>query len=407
LRICLVNTYHYRRGGDSTYTLDLASLLESHGHAVSHFAMKHPRNLASPYEPFFIEHIDYRQVFASGNPVTKARAFLRSLYSFQARARFADLLRCHEPDVVHLQNFRRHLTFSILGEAKKRGIPIVYTAHDYDPICPNSLLFAHGRICTRCEGKAYHHAVGSRCKEGSVAGSLAIALEGAFVRLMRYYRDIRVIITPSIFTGERLVEYGFPARKVRAIHNFIDAKAYEPAYGGSGAVYFGRLASEKGIETLIAAARNVPEVGIVIAGEGPERPRLEELCMKSRVGNVDFLGYVQRPEVLSIVRGAMCVIMPSIWYENFPYAILEAFALGTPVVASDIGGMPEIVEHGRTGLLFPPGDALALSQRIKYLQENPQKAVEMGRNARRRVEQEFNAEEHYRKIMQVYSEVRG
>jgi glycosyltransferase involved in cell wall biosynthesis len=402
LRICLVNTYHYRRGGDSTYTFDLARLLEAKGHEVVHFAMNHPRNEASRYEVDFVDYIDYASIFASGGPIAKLRALLRSLYSFEAKAKFSSFLDKTAPDIVHLQNFRRHLTFSIVPEAKKRGIPAVFTAHDYDPVCPNSVLFARGAVCEECRNRGYHRALAVRCKGQSLLGTLSVVLEGAFVKMRHYYDLIDLILTPSEFARSKLIEYGFDARRVKAIHNFIDASAYEPSYGGEGVVYAGRLAPEKGLGTLIEAARRLEHVRVTIAGDGPERENLENLCLKLGCRNVDFLGYVEREQLLRKVRQAMCVVMPSIWFENFPYSILESFALGKPVVASEIGGMPEIVKDDKTGLLFPPGDALALSKCIGYLQQNPSSVDAMGRKARAMVESRFDPDTHYRQLRQVY-----
>jgi glycosyltransferase involved in cell wall biosynthesis len=406
LRICLVNTYHYRRGGDCTYTFDLADLLRTRGHEVIHFAMKHRENVESEYGRFFAEHIDFGQTFRSGNPFRRFRAFARSLYSGEARGKFARLLDETKPDIVHLQNFRRHLTFSVVQEAKERGLPVVFTAHDYDPICPNSLLLAKGKVCTACEGKHFYRAALARCKENSMAGSVAIALEGTFTRLRKYYGLIDVIITPSAFARDRLVESGFSPNRVKVVHNFIDTGAYEPHFRGEGVVYFGRLVVEKGLESLVRAAKALPGVKIMLAGDGPEREHLEalaeELGVKSASGNVEFLGYVDRSRLHGIVSATMCVVMPSIWYENFPYTVLEAFALGKPVVASKIGGLPEMVTDGETGLLFDPGSQEGLNEALSRLVKDPGLAEEMGRKARKRVEREFDSEAHYRRILGVY-----
>ena len=174
MRICLVNTYHYRRGGDCTYTFDLADLLRAKGHEVVPFAMKHRENVDSEYSRYFAEHIDFGEASRSANPLRRLGALARSLYSGEARAKFGRLLDETRPDIVHLQNFRRHLTFSVVREAKERGLPVVFTAHDYDPICPNSLLLARGQVCTACAGRRFYRAALVRCKENSLAGSLAV-----------------------------------------------------------------------------------------------------------------------------------------------------------------------------------------------------------------------------------------
>ena len=411
MRVCLVNTFHYRRGGDCTYTLDLADLLRSKGHTVVHFAMNHPSNLACEESEFFADHIDFLEVFKSGNPIGRIRAFMRLLYSPSARRRFSRLLDEMRPDIIHLQNFRRHLTFSIVEAAKERGLPVVYTAHDYDPICPNSLLLADGRICTACKGKHFYKAVFIRCKEKSVTGSLAIALEGMLTRIRHSYDLIDVIVTPSAFARDRLVEYGFSPGKVRVVHNFIHAEAYSPRYDGSGVIFLGRLAPEKGVANLVKAAAQTPGVRVMLAGDGPERQRLEALAAEAVVrrhgGTVEFLGYVDKQQLHETVRQNMCVVMPSIWYENFPYAVLEAFALGKPVIASDIGGLPELVQEGRTGLLVEPGSAGALAEAINRLAAHPEEAAEMGRKARMRVEKEFDSQTHYNKIMEIYGSLTG
>jgi glycosyltransferase involved in cell wall biosynthesis len=411
LRVCLVNTFHYRRGGDCTYTLDLADLLRSKGHTVVHFAMNHPSNLPCDESRFFADHVDFLDIFKHGGPLRGARAFARSLYSRSAKRRFSRLLEETRPDIVHLQNFRRHLTFSIVEAAKERSLPVVYTAHDYDPICPNSLLLAGGRICTACKGKHFYKAVLKRCKERSITGSLAIALEGMFTRVRHYYNLVDIIVTPSAFARDRLVEFGFSPDKVTVVHNFIHAEAYVPQYEGSGVIFLGRLAPEKGIANLIEAAARTPGVRISLAGDGPERRHLETLAAEAtnrgNGGSIEFLGYVDKMTLHETVSRNMCVVMPSIWYENFPYAVLEAFALGKPVIASDIGGLPELVQDGVTGLLVEPGSARDLARAINRLVAHPEEAAEMGRNARGRVEKEFDSQTHYDRIIRLYGSLTG
>lgn len=406
MKVCLVNTYHYRRGGDCTYTFDLAGLLEAKGDRVIHFAMKHPQNVESEYDRFFAEHVDFGKTFGGAGPLAKVRMFFRSLYSSETRRKFRSLLDETGPDVVHLQNFRRHLTFSIVVEAKRRGIPVVFTAHDYDPVCPNSLLFSGDKVCEVCLGKGYHRALGVRCKERSLLGTLSIVLEGTFVKMKHYFDLIDLIVTPSDFARNKFIEHGIRPARVQTIHNFIDAGAYEPEYGGRDVVYFGRLAVEKGLGTLVEAAGRTPRTRVIIAGDGVQRRELENLKLKLGCENVDFIGYVERDRLLGMVRDAMCVVMPSIWFENFPYTILEAFALGKPVIASRIGGMPETVKDGETGLLFEPGDAIALSRHIEYLQENPSEVERMGRRAREMVETEFGPDRHYADLTAAYERVK-
>jgi len=408
LKVCLVNTYHYRRGGDSTYTFDLADLLRSRGHEVVHFAMKHRYNADCSEQEYFVDYVDYREASECAGPISRFRAFLRSLYSGEARRKFAALLDKTRPDIVHMQNFRRHLTTSILAPARERDIPVVFTAHDYDPICPNSLLFAGAEVCEVCGGKHYYRALSRRCKQGSFAGTAALVLEGYFVKAMRYLNRIDRIITPSGFQREKFIEYGVDPGKVEVIHNFMNTAAFEPSYGdGDYVIFFGRLAAEKGIETLIDAAARVPGIKVVIAGEGPLRERLEARRRDVNAVNVEFLGYVDREDLMPLIQRSMFVAVPSVCYENFPYNVLESFALGKPVLGSRIGGIPEMVQDGETGFLVEPGDAEGLAARMAELAGNGALIESLGRAARSRVESEFNADIHYDKLLALYNRVTG
>ncbi|MFZ1947452.1 MAG: glycosyltransferase family 4 protein [bacterium] len=406
MRVCIVNTFHYRRGGDSTYAFDLSDLLAARGHEVIHFAMKHPANLPSKFEGYFIDNVDYREVSERGGILSKLRHLPRSLYSFEAGRRFAELLEATRPDVIHLQNFRRHLTFSIVSQASKRRIPVVITAHDYEMICPSSLLFSGGSVCEACGGRRFYRAVTSRCKDGSRAGSLAVALEAYFIRAMGYYDLVAAVITPSRFARDRMVACGQDPSRISVIPNFIDASAYRPSYENRGYVIsFGRLSPEKGIDVLVEAAGALPELRFVIAGDGPSRASLEDRAVKAGLRNADFIGYVDRARLRQLVAGAILVVMPSVSPENLPYSVLESFALGKPVVASRIGGIPELVEDGRTGLVFEPGSAPALAEKIAQLVADPAAVRRMGETARRRVETEFNASAHYQKLVSLYERV--
>ena len=204
---------------------------------------------------------------------------------------------------------------------------------------------------------------------------------------MKYMDGIDRIITPSAFARNKFIEYGLGPGRIEVIHNFIDTSALQPSYGGGDYVlYFGRLAAEKGIDVLIEAAAQVGGTRVVIAGEGPLRARLEARCAEIGTDNVEFLGYIDREDLMPLIRGASLVAVPSICYENFPYIVLESFALGKHVVASYIGGIREMVEDGKTGFLFEPGDATALASRITRLAADSALRETLGRNARSRVD---------------------
>jgi glycosyltransferase involved in cell wall biosynthesis len=406
LRICLVNTFHYLRGGDSTCTFDLARLLTDHGDSVAHFAMKHPANIRSEFEQYFVNHIDYAALRASRNPASRIKGLVKSLYSFEARRKFASLLNATCPDVVHLQNFRRHLTFSIVPQARKRGIPVVQTAHDCEAFCPNSLLFARGRVCEACKGGHFYKALLLKCKDDALVGSLAVALEGYFVRIRHYYRLIDRVIAPSEFLKRKMVENGFAPEKVVVVNNFVFADDFRPANtSGDYVVYSGRLSPEKGLATLIDAARSIPRTKVLVVGEGPSLGELKALKEQLGASNVQFMGRLERHQLIALVAESKFVVLPSICAENYPYALLEAFAVAKPAIGSRLGGIPEMITDGVTGFLADPGDPQALGEKMAYLDAHPDLAREMGVAARRRVEEELGPEVHYGKMKQVYREV--
>lgn len=402
MKVCIVNTFHYRRGGDSTYALDLSCLLESKGHQVVHFAMRHPQNMPSIWEPYFAECIDFSEIFLHGGFLRKAKALIRSLYSTDARDRFAKLLDDTQPDIVHLNNFRRHLTFSVVKEAHRRRIPIVFTAHDYDPICPNSLLLADGKICEACKGFRYYKAILRRCKEKSLLGTAAIALEGYFVLIKGLYEMIDLIIAPSQFLRHKLIEFGFQASKIVHLPNFVNPQDFSPSFKGDGFIYFGRLAVEKGIESLIKVASSLPDIRLTIAGDGPWKEEALKLISSLGCYNVRLTGRLPKEQLGEEIRKSMGVVLPSICYENFPYSVLEAFAYGKPVIATRIGGIPEMVSNGENGLLVEPGDWDDLRKSMDYLHNHPEIAEKMGMAARKTVETRYNAELHYERLMEVY-----
>jgi glycosyltransferase involved in cell wall biosynthesis len=244
-----------------------------------------------------------------------------------------------------------------------------------------------------------------RCKDGSLGGSLAVALEGYFARIMQYYRLIDLIITPSGFAKRKMVECGRAEGTIRVIPNFIDTSRYEPDYGDDGYIIAsGRLSPEKGFDVLLAAMNRLPGTRLVIAGEGPCRAELERQAVKLGLANAELIGYIARERLLALVARARFVVMPSVCLENFPYSVLEAFALGKPVIASRMGGMPEMVVDGVTGLLVDPGDPAALAEKIADLEHDADLVREMGVKARGRAEMEYNSDAHYRGIRQAYDD---
>ncbi|MDD5043044.1 MAG: glycosyltransferase [Patescibacteria group bacterium] len=405
MRILLVNKFFYLRGGSERYFFELKKLLESHGHEVICFSMKDEKNFPSPQSDFFVANVDFASRRGFFSNIKKAG---HSLYSPEARRKMEALIKKYRPEVAHLHNISHQLSPSILSILKEYKIPTIQTLHDYQLICPNYKLFTEGAVCERCRRHRYYEAVIHKCIKESYVASAWGALEMAIHKSLQIYeRVLKYYVSPSVFLAKKLEKWGYPPGKTKVVNNFIDLAGYEPNYGNRGyLLYFGRLAEEKGLPILLKAIKGLPEVNLKIAGAGPEEQRIKKIIIKEKIENVEMVGFKTGQELAELIKNSIGVVMPSLWYENYPYSILESFAYGKPVVASDLGGIPELVKENITGLLFTAGDFSELRDKIKSLYSQPRLAEEMGRRARKLAEEQNNPEDHYQKIIFIYEELR-
>lgn len=379
---------------------DTARLLEAKGHKVSFLSMHHPQNLPSPYSRYFVSQVDYDQ---PGNILWQFETAARVLYSREAKRRMEELVEAEEPDIVHLHNIHHQISPSILHSLKKRRIPVVMTLHDYKMVCPAYELFVHNGVCEKCRGGRYYWCLFRRCLKGSVPKSALAVLEMYLHhRALRIYNLVDIFAAPSVFLSNKLQAMGFKGRIIH-LPNFMDATKVSPSFGWKETtfVYFGRLSGVKGLFTLLDAARGL-DAGFKIIGDGPAAEDLRRKAEDEGLGNVHFLGYRSGKELQEEIRDAMAVVLPSEWYENNPRSVIEAFALGKPVIGARIGGIPELVRDGETGLTFEPGNAQDLQVKIQYLITHPDTVREMGVKARRFVEEKLAPGIHYQGLMKVY-----
>lgn len=400
MKILMVNTFHHRRGGDATYALTLSRRLEAAGHEVVPLAMRHPDNEPSVWEPWFVGQIDHRDLRGRTD---RLRALARLVHHPGSARAAAGLIAKTKPDLVHLQHVHRHLTPSVVDPAVRAGIPVVWTVHDYELVCPSGHLFANGAPCEACKGHRYQNAVLKRCKRGDVVLSAAAAFEKAAHVATGLWRKIDRFLCPSAFLAQKLVDFGVPADRVFVQPNFVEVDA-PPSPGGSGWLYAGRLSEEKGVRLLVDAARLLPDQRLVICGAGP----LEgELRARARgLANIEWRGHVPKADLDRALRDAAVVAVPSLWYENLPYAVAEAQAAGKAVVASRIGGIPELVDDGRDGVLVPPADPRALADAVRGLLADPERARRLGLAGHDRVKTRMDPDAHLERILAHYEAVR-
>jgi glycosyltransferase involved in cell wall biosynthesis len=396
-----VNNYHYRRGGSDVVYFEHAELMASLGWQNAYFSMHHPKNAPTSWSRYFIDEIEFGHAYSV---IEKARMAAKVIYSLEARNKLAQLLDAFPADIAHLHCIYHHLSPAILPLLSESGMPVVMTAHDLKIACPAYKMLNQNGICERCKGGHLLNVVRQRCIHESLAASAIVALESILhTRLQTYRRHLTKIIVPSRFFLEKFVEWGWPRDKFAYIPNYVSVDRFEPAYApGDYFLYFGRLAVEKGVATLLRAAAATGTT-IKIAGTGPEEVRLRALAADLGA-HADFLGYLSGAPLHRLIAGARAVVLPSEWYENAPMCVLESYALGKPVIGADIGGIPEMINHGETGWLFESGNTHALGQVLREAVALPGTAVsDMGRAARAMVASRFSQERYVESILQLYS----
>lgn len=380
MRILLVNKFHYRKGGAETYYLTVGSELERMGHEVAYFSMRHPDNLSCEWDKYFVTQREYNNV---KSPLKAARDGMALIYSPEAKRSFQALCEEFRPDVVHLNNVHRQITLSILDAPylRENKVPVFYTAHDYVTVCPGYLMLdGGGRVCDAClEDGRYRHCIERRCVKGSRAKSALAAMEASFNRAHKSNRRIDRVIAPSRFMCSKLIEGGWPEDKVVFLQNFADDAILDrAANAGADAtdrenpylLFFGRLSVEKGVDTLLrafdAALPSLPQgMRLVVVGDGPDAAEFKTLASSlGCVSRIEFAGYQTGGALQAYVERASLAIASSRWRENMPYSIVEAFAAGTPVIGTNIGGIPELVDEGKTGFICEPGGVQSMADAI-------------------------------------------
>lgn len=402
MRILHVNKFLYRRGGAEAYMLDVAELQRAAGHDVEFFAMEHPDNVPSAYDSAFPPYMELDP--PPERLGTRLRTAANVFWSPRARRSMDDVLARFRPDAVHLHNVYHQLSPSILRPVKARRIPAVMTLHDYKLACPTYQFLDHGAICEACVPRHFHHAALRRCNHGSLAASALLGAELTVHTLTRAYSPVDVFVCPSRFLLGKMVEGKVFPDRLRHLPHFAQLDRIGPAdTPGRDVVVAGRLASEKGIDVAIDAIALLPDVRLTIAGDGPARAELEARATAVAPDRIEFTGRLDASTLHATIRRAAAVLVPSRWHENQPMIVLEAFACGRPVIASDLGGLPELVRDGIDGALVPHDDPAALASAIAAAIGDRVRAHEMGAVGRARVLTEFSIDAHLAGLDEMYA----
>lgn len=404
MKILLVNKFHYQKGGSETYYFGLGELLKKQGHQVIYFSMKDEQNVPDVNERFFVENVEFN---GKQSPISLIKNAGHLLYSVEAFRKFKQYIQIEKPDIIHLNIFQSQLSASIVDAAYQCGIPIVYTAHDLKSICPNYQMLNHGQVCEKCLKGNYMHCFFSACMKDSRSKSLLAAMEMYVYRLRKTYQKLDLIVTPSAFYKRKISEAAITKAPIVHIPNFLPLNTqYTCKIGGDYFLYFGRLSREKGILTLIRAyAKTGRRFPLYIVGRGPMEEQILSLIKeKSLEEQVLLLGFKQGKELTDIVEHARCICLPSEWYENGPYSIMEAMAAGKPVIVSSYGGLPEMVDEDQNGFIVQAGNTEELKEAlIKMEQEEILESFSI--HALKKAKQNFDAEKYASVMVRYYQKV--
>lgn len=420
LRILLVNKFYFRKGGAETYVFELAESLRKRGHEVAFFSMKHPRNESSSEAQYFVRQKEYN---GDASFIDKIRDGASLVYSLESKNRFEELLQSFHPDIIHLNNVHRQITLSILDAPSSASIPVVCTAHDYILICPAyTMLDGKGNICAACRGGKFWNCLARCCIKHSRAKSAMGSIEAEFNAIRNSNAKLDRVICPSTFMKTMLDEDGYGGRTVH-LQNFLSERqvltgrrvkrnACAKREAGRYFLYFGRLSPEKGAETLLRAflsqADRMPtDFRLVIAGEGELETDLKRILNETPPEisrRVSLVGYMSGDSLQELVGGAFFSILPSQWYENMPYSGLESLAAGTPVLGARIGGIPELVIEGQTGLGFEPGEEQSLANALVTASRISDKSYDrMGIKCSEYITKCCSQEDYVSRLVEVYS----
>lgn len=402
MRILFCNKYNFPFSGTEVYLFELMELLRSHGHEVALFSMADPRGKATRFDQHFVPLTDFKN--SSKAWLTRVQQAGHAIYSTDARVRLKRLLAEFLPDIAHVRNIYHHLTPSILWELKEQRIPVLYHLNDFKLLCPAYNLVTNGRACERpCTGK-FWRAVTDGCFTGPPGAGTVLVAEAYFHHWLGSYRKcVDHYLTPSRFAKELLVKNGFDQQNISVLPHFQEMPPIpHMAKQNAPILYFGRLSPEKGVADLLHAMSHLPHLRLQIAGEGPQRSELEHLSESFRLNNVEFVGHLSGENLDRAIAASRFTVLPSHAYETLGKSILESYAWARAVVASDLGSRRELVQDGKTGVLYEVGNVDQLAKTISTLADNPQLTAQMGLAGRRFVETNHTSEKHYRELLQLY-----
>ncbi len=404
MNILIANWTWYPSGGDWTYIDSICKLYESNGHHIIPFSVKNEKNFPTQYDKYFLTGIDYKSFYNRISLKAGIATAIKSIYSIEAKKKLKLLIDDVKVDIAQLNNIANYHTPSIIPVLNKAKIPIVWRILDYRLICPNSTFLSRGNLCEACYRHKYYNCILKKCKKSSGLASTLLAVESYVYSILPFYKQVDKYLFQSEFTRDMFVKFGYDVKKTHIIENPYDCKDIKPEYEGKNFIlYFGRLSKEKGVHTLLDTMKSMPDLELKIVGDGPEYNNYVNYTVEKSLSNVHFLGPKWDKDLAPIIKECKFVIVPSEWYEPSPYVVLQSFSYGKPVVASDMGGLNDLIIDYENGLHFKAGDSNSLIHAINLLLQDKNLVYEMGQNARRILEKKYNPNRYYADTIRVFT----
>ena len=390
MRILLVHNDYQQVGGEEAAVKAQLALLSQHGHQV------------------VLYHRDNSEIEGYG-VLEKAIFFSNTLYSRKTYSEVRALVATEKPDLAHVHNVFPLISPSVYEALHDAGVPIVQTLHNFRLLCPNALFYTHGKVCERCKFGNTIHAVRWKCYRQSYPLSALYGLSIGWHRYRRTFQYIDHFIALTAFGAQKLQESRLATQEqISVLGNFLADPLPMPGSTSLEQPYFlylGRLSPEKGVDILIDAMQGVTGLRLKIVGDGPQASELKERVWGNDQRQVEFLGYISGDKKWELIRNALAVVVPSTCYENFPVTVLEGFATATPVIASNQGSLPHIIEDGKNGLLFQPGSVRSLNKKLQWAAAHPDAMLAMGKYGRQLVESRYSVRAFYDELIRIYSTV--
>jgi len=375
------NKYQLKGGEDVVYATE-KELLEANGHTVI------------IYERHNKEIEEY-------SLIKKSALLWNTSWSKESYTEITDLIAKEKPDICHVHNYMPLISPAVFYACRNNNVPVIQTLHNYRMLCSNAYLFREGKVCEECLGKSLYHSVKYGCYRNSRIQTYALArMIETHKQRETWGKVIDGYICLTDFAKAKFIEGGLPEDKLFIKPNFLSETKLNNCEKNKYFFFIGRLDNTKGISTLINSFKEIENIQIKVAGDGP----LKKLLKKTYT-NIEYLGQQNRNKILEFLGSSIALIFPSVWYETFGLVAIEAFACGKPVITSNLGTMSELIEDGKTGLLFEPGNAKDLAEKIKWAYEHKAEMKQMGLNARKVYEDKYTPENNYKMLMDIYNTV--